>query len=114
MTPCPTASMPRRPARPISWVSSPAVSAWKPVPSNLVNEDTTHARAGMLSPSDSVSVANTTLTSPSMKSRSTASFAEGSMPAWCMATPLRSVDGSIAWRNTRRSSASSIRCTSSP
>ncbi len=79
--------MPRRPARPISWVSSALVSAWKPVPSNLVNEETTQARAGMFNPRDSVSVAKTTLTSPVRKSCSTVSLAYGSIPAWCIATP---------------------------
>ena len=64
MIPCPTVSMPRRPARPMSWVSSPLVSASKLTPSNFVNEEMTQDRAGMLSPSESVSVANTTLISP--------------------------------------------------
>ena len=67
--------MPRLPARPISWVSSAGVSSWKPVPSNLVKEETTQARAGMFSPSERVSVANTTLTRPRWKSTSTVSFA---------------------------------------
>ena len=36
ITPCPTVSMPRRPARPMSWVSSPLVSDAKLTPSNFV------------------------------------------------------------------------------
>ena len=41
----------------------------------------------MLMPSDSVSVANTTLSSPAANASSTASFIGGTMPAWCAATP---------------------------
>ena len=47
-------------------------------------------RAGMLIPSDSVSVANTTLTRPWANSSSTASLNRGSMPAWWLATPRAS------------------------
>ena len=75
MMPWPTVSMPRRPARPMSWVSSDAVRALNPVPSNLLKVETTQARAGMLRPSERVSVANTTLTSPRWKRRSTVSLA---------------------------------------
>ena len=56
--------MPRRPARPINCVSSPVVRVEKLTPSNFVNDETTTPRAGMLMPSESVSVANTTLISP--------------------------------------------------
>ena len=44
--------------------------------------------AGMLMPSESVSVAKTTFTSPSWKSSSTVSLNIGSMPAWWAATPV--------------------------
>ena len=44
-------------------------------------------RAGMLMPRASVSVANTTLTSPSAKHASTASLNGGTMPAWWAAMP---------------------------
>ena len=60
----PTSSMPRRPARPVSWVYSPGVSIswWSPV--NFVSFSITTVRAGMLMPTARVSVANTTLTQP--------------------------------------------------
>ena len=79
--------MPRRPARPVSWVYSPGVSIswWSPV--NLVSFSITTVRAGMLMPTASVSVANTTLTSPSMKHASTTSLNGGTMPAWWAAMP---------------------------
>ena len=47
----------------------------------------TTVRAGMLMPSASVSVANTTLTRPSAKQASTASLNGGTMPAWWAAMP---------------------------
>ena len=50
----------------------------------------TTVRAGMLMPSASVSVANTTFTSPSAKHASTASLNGGTMPAWWAATPASS------------------------
>ena len=53
--------MPRRPARPVSWVYSPGVmSAWVS-PFHFDSFSMTTERAGMLMPSASVSVANTTL-----------------------------------------------------
>src|SRR5580704_16085837 len=48
ITPCPITSIPRRPARPISCVSSPVVRCEKLTPSNLVNDETTTPRAGVL------------------------------------------------------------------
>ena len=79
--------MPRRPARPVSWVYSPAVrSAWLS-PLNLTSFSSTTVRAGMLMPSASVSVANTALTSPATNSSSTVSLNTGSSPAWWAATP---------------------------
>src|SRR5437867_1916946 len=44
--------------------------------------------AGMLIPSESVSVANTTFTSPASNSSSTVSLKTGSIPAWCAGTPV--------------------------
>ena len=65
----PTGSMPRRPARPVSWVYWPGVrSSWRS-PVNLLRLSMTTERAGMLMPRASVSVAKTTLTRPSAKQR---------------------------------------------
>ena len=80
-------SMPRRPARPVSWVYSPAVrSAW-PSPLYLLSFSRTTVRAGMLMPSASVSVANTAFTRPATNSSSTVSLNTGSKPAWWAAIP---------------------------
>ena len=54
---------------------------------NLDSFSITTVRAGMLIPSDSVSVAKTTLTSPAAKASSTASFIGGTIPAWWAAKP---------------------------
>ena len=63
----PSTSMPRRPARPVSWVYSPGVmSAWVS-PFHLTSRSSTTVRAGMLMPSARVSVANTALTRPRTK-----------------------------------------------
>ena len=69
------------PARPVSWVYSPGVrnAWWSPV--NFVSFSITTVRAGMLMPTASVSVANTTFTRPSMKHASTTSLNGGTMPA---------------------------------
>ena len=86
----PTASIPRRPARPVSWVYSPGVrNSWRS-PVNLESFSITTVRAGMLIPRARVSVANTTFTSPSAKQASTASLNGGTMPAWWAATPASS------------------------
>ena len=83
-------SIPRRPARPVSCVYSPAVrSAW-PSPLYLLSFSSTTVRAGMLMPSANVSVANTALTSPATNSSSTVSLKTGSMPAWWAAMPRSS------------------------
>ena len=86
----PSSSMPRRPARPVSWVYSPGVSIswWSPV--NLVSFSMTTVRAGMLMPTASVSVAKTALISPSTKHASTTSLNAGTMPAWWAAMPASS------------------------
>jgi hypothetical protein len=54
---------------------------------NFVSFSITTVRAGMLMPTASVSVANTTLVSPSTKQASTTSLNGGIMPAWCAAIP---------------------------
>ena len=83
----PSTSMPRRPARPVSWVYSPGVmSAWVS-PLYLTSFSSTTLRAGMLMPSARVSVAKTTLVRPRTKHSSTQPLNAGSMPAWCAATP---------------------------
>ena len=51
--------MPRRPARPVSWVYSPGVRSACASPLNLTSRSSTTVRAGMLMPSASVSVAKT-------------------------------------------------------
>ena len=86
-TACPWSSMPRRPARPVSWVYWPGVrDSWRS-PVNLVSFSITTVRAGMLMPRARVSVAKTTFTSPSTKHASTASLNGGTMPAWWAAMP---------------------------
>ena len=57
-------SIPRRPARPVSWVYSPGVRNSCRSPVNFESFSITTERAGMLMPSESVSVANTTFTRP--------------------------------------------------
>ena len=69
------------PARPVSCVYSPGVrSSWRS-PWNFQRSSITTVLAGMLMPSDSVSVAKTTLTSPASNSSSTVSLNTGSIPA---------------------------------
>jgi hypothetical protein len=83
----PRSSIPLRPARPVSCVYSPGVrKAWRS-PVNLLSFSTATARAGMLIPRASVSVANTSFTSPAAKHASTASLNGGTIPAWWAATP---------------------------
>ncbi len=80
-TACPSSSSPRRPARPVSCRYSPEVSVARPAPPYLVNRSMTTERAGMLIPSDSVSVAKTTLSNPAAKHSSTVSRKIGTRPA---------------------------------
>ena len=78
----PSTSIPRRPALPVSCVYSAGVrSAWFS-PLNLTSFSMTVVRAGMLTPSARVSVANTHWMRPAAKSSSTISRKSGSMPAW--------------------------------
>ena len=83
----PSSSIPRRPARPVSCVYSPGVSSSCRSPWNFHRSSITTDLAGMLIPSDSVSVANTIFTSPASNSSSTVSLNTGSIPAWCAAIP---------------------------
>ena len=53
----------------------------RPAPPYLVNRSMTTERAGMLIPSDRVSVAKTTLSSPAAKHSSTVSRKTGTRPA---------------------------------
>jgi hypothetical protein len=81
-TPWPSMSMPRRPARPVSWVYSPGVMSTWASPFHFDSRSITTVRAGMLMPRASVSVAKTTFTSPALNSCSTDSLNVGSIPAW--------------------------------
>ena len=76
----PSTSMPRRPARPVSWVYSPGVMSACCSPFHLTSFSSTTERAGMLMPSARVSVAKTALTRPRTNSSSTTSLKVGSMP----------------------------------
>ena len=87
MTEWPSWSIPRRPARPVNWVYSPAVIGTVDSPLNFSNFSNTTVRAGMLMPSARVSVAKTTLSSFRRNSSSTTSLNTGSSPAWWAATP---------------------------
>ena len=86
-TACPSTSMPRRPARPVSWVYSPGVTSTCASPFHLTSRSSTTVRAGMLMPSARVSVANTALTRPRTKHSSTVSLNAGTRPAWWAASP---------------------------
>ena len=59
----------------------------RPAPPYLVKRSMTTERAGMLMPSESVSVAKTTWSSPAAKHSSTVSRKTGTSPAWWEATP---------------------------
>ncbi len=89
-TACPSTSMPRRPARPVSWVYSPGVRSTCASPLYLTRRSSTTQRAGMLMPRARVSVAKTALTSPRTNNSSTTSLNAGSIPAWCAASPRSS------------------------
>ena len=87
----PSASRPRRPARPAICVYSPPEIQRYPDPSNLRGEVNTTVFVGMFSPVLIVSVANRTFTKFSWNRSSTISFTRGRRPAWWTPTPLRSV-----------------------
>ena len=77
----PSTSIPRRPARPVSWVYSPGVNGRCCSPLNLTSFSSTTVRAGMLIPSASVSVAKTALIRPAVNNSSTVWRKIGSIPA---------------------------------
>ena len=79
--------MPRRPARPVSWVYSAGVMSTCASPLNFTSFSSTTVRAGMLMPSASVSVANTARMRAAVNSSSTISRNSGSIPAWWAANP---------------------------
>src|SRR5205823_330041 len=85
-------SIPRRPARPVSCVYSPGVRNSCCSPVNFDSFSITTDRAGMLIPSDSVSVANTIFTRPAPNASSTASFIGGTIPARCAGRPAARVE----------------------
>ncbi len=86
----PSESRPRRPARPVIWAYSPEDNPLRPCSRILVSRSITTVRAGMLIPSDSVSVANTTRNKLDEKQSSTASRKAGISPAWCEPRPASS------------------------
>ncbi len=100
----PSTSMPRRPARPVSWVYSPGVISTCRDPSHLTSLSSTTERAGMLMPSARVSVAKTTRTRPRAKRSSTVSLNSGSIPAWWAAIPRESASRNPQYPRTPRSS----------
>ena len=85
-TACPSTSMPRRPARPVSCVS-PRGQVRVSLTIPLVQSFNYDGPGRMLIPRASVSVAKTARTRPASKSSSTTSLKVGSIPAWCAATP---------------------------
>ncbi|MCY1219668.1 hypothetical protein D9M72_316530 [compost metagenome] len=100
----PSTSIPRRPARPVSWVYSPAVIPTWASPLNLSSFSNTTDRAGILTPRARVSVANTALTRPSTNSFSTTSLNVGSIPAWWAASPRSRPSRQLQNPSTSRSS----------
>ena len=105
MTALPSISIPRRPARPVSWVYSPGVTDTCDSPFHLVSFSKTTVRAGMFMPRARVSVANTALINPRWNNSSTHSLNAGRSPAWCEAIPL-SNESTHSWKpRTIRSSS---------
>ena len=98
-------SMPRRPARPVSWVYWPGVRSTCASPLNLTIFSSTTVRAGMLMPSARVSVAKTTLTKPRTNNCSTMCLNAGNSPAWCAANPR--IQAVRTWRKFSTSRSSS-------
>ena len=101
----PMTSMPRRPARPVSWVYWPGVRSTWLSPSNFTSFSSTTLRAGMLMPRARVSVAKTARSSPWTKSFSTMWRNAGSMPAWWAAKPR--FRAAFHWENCSTSRSSS-------
>ena len=76
----PLSSRPRRPARPLICVYSPELIHRNAPPSNFLACVNTTVLAGMFSPVENVSVANSTLISPSWNRISVSSFKIGNIP----------------------------------
>ena len=76
-----------------------------PQSGRLVSDGSTTLFAGMWIPRDMVSVAKTTLMSPSTKQSSTASRNAGIIPAWCAATPASSVASHLSYPRTSMSAS---------
>src|SRR4028118_1278066 len=100
--------MPRRPARPVSWVYSPGVTSTCASPFHLTSRSRTTGRAGMLMPSARVSVAKTALTRPRTKHSSTVSLNAGTSPAWWAASPASSPSRHPPKPRTRRASSGGV------
>ena len=87
----PRVSKPRRPARPAICMKSRTVSRAVFWPSYLQSLEKSTVRIGTLIPTPSVSVPQTTCSSPACASRSTSLRYRGSIPAWCTPTPERRI-----------------------
>ena len=109
-TTSPRTSKPLRPARPAIWRNSRTVSSATFSPFHLESLLKTTVRIGMLTPTPSVSVPNTTCRSPRCARRSTSRRYFGSMPAWCTPTPcatrrFRSLPKGVSKRKSPTASA---------
>ena len=100
----PSISIPRRPARPVSWVYSPGVIGTCASPFHFVNFSRMTVFAGMLMPRASVSVAKTAFTNPRLKRSSTVSLKLGNNPAWCAAIPRSRASSHSSYPKISRSS----------
>ena len=83
----PAVSKPLLPARPAICSSSLCSRAEWAISRRRERVEMTVVRAGMLIPAARVSVANTTLSKPCWKQRSTRAFQAGRQPAWWEARP---------------------------
>ena len=100
--------MPRRPARPVSWVYSPGVMGTCASPFHLVSFSRITVLAGILIPRASVSVAKTAFTKPLLNKSSTVSLKLGNNPAWCAAIPRSSASNHSSYPKTSRSSCARL------
>ena len=75
-------SFPLRPALPVIWWNSVAVSGLNSMPLNLSELRNTMERAGKFTPAATVEVANTASRSPSVIKFSSTSFQAGNCPLW--------------------------------
>ena len=81
------------------------VRNWRPASEYLVKRSRATERAGMLTPSASVSVAKTTARRLRSKHVSTISRKAGTIPAWCIAMPRRNASMKSAYSRAWRSSS---------